>query len=587
VPRWPMVLGRPARATPTAVALFAAAAVVTTSVAAVAASLPWHTTYAAFSSSILVTDAVAAVVLLAAGAALWWEQPQDVRATLLVLASAAWACANWVGWQGGPVVARTLGAVGLAALLPLVTHLVVRTWPGWHSLRAAVPWLYGVTLGLVVARLAVADPRVDPSCWQNCTANVLLVTGNPPLAASLLRISLAVTILTGAALVAAGCGLAVAGRHAARRHHLPVLLPAAAYGGALAVQCALVLGGSVETPLDRRFVVVHLAMAGALVGIGVGAGLVVMRSRRARRRTEELARNLVLARDQPVAGLLSRATGDPTVRVTYRVREADGWVNAAGRRVAAPHAGLAGGLVPVTRTGELIAVISHDRETTTDIDMAAALGPAARLAIENESLQAQQRTRLQDLQDSQRRIVDAADAQRARLERNLHDGAQVSVLGVIDTVQRALRAARRDSNTSASRLLSGAAEEAQATIDDLRVLARGIHPAILDLEGLGPALEALADHAPIRVEVVMPDHERLPSAVEHAVYHIAAETIREAARRDEDDLLVRVQLSEDWIKVVVDGTRQDPTDAVRDRVGALGGVVVDDTAVLEVRLPCA
>jgi signal transduction histidine kinase len=203
------------------------------------------------------------------------------------------------------------------------------------------------------------------------------------------------------------------------------------------------------------------------------------------------------------------------------------------------------------------------------------------------SLQAQQRTRLQDLQDSQRRIVDAADAERARLERNLHDGAQVSVLGVIDTVQRALRAARRDSNTAASRLLSGAAEEAQATIDDLRVLARGIHPAILDLEGLGPALEALADHAPIRVEVVMPDNERLPSALEHAVYHVAAETIREAARRDEDDLLVRVQLCEDWIKVVVDGTRQDPTDAVRDRVGALGGVVVDDTAVLEVRLPCA
>jgi signal transduction histidine kinase len=583
-----MVLGRPARATPTTVVvLVAAAAAVTTSVAAVAASLPWHTTYAAYSSSVLVTDAVAAATLLAAGLALWWERPQDVRATLLVLASAAWACANWVGWQGGPDVARTLGAVGHAALVPLVAHLVVRTWPNWRWLRVAVPWLYGVTLGLVVARLVVADPRVDPSCWQNCTANSLLVIGHPTLAAGLLRVSLAVSILTGAALVVAAFGLAVAGRHAARRQHLPILVPAAALGGAFAVQGALVLAGSVETPLDRRFVALHLAMAGVLAGIGVGAGLVVMRTRRARRRTEELARNLVLARDQPVAGLLSKATGDRTVRVTYRVREPDGWVDVDGRRVAAPDAGLGVGLVPVTRTGDLIAVISHDPDTATDIDLAAALGPAARLAIENESLQAQQRTRLHDLQESQRRIVDAADAERARLERNLHDAAQVSVLGVVDTVQRALRAARHDGNPTASQLLSDAAEEAQATIDDLRVLARGIHPAILDLEGLAPALEALADHAPIRVEVTMPEHERLPSALEHTVYHVAAETIREAVRRDEDDLLVQVEVSDDWVELVVDGTGQAPTDTVRDRVGARGGVVVGNAAALEVRLPCA
>ena len=96
------------------------------------------------------------------------------------------------------------------------------------------------------------------------------------------------------------------------------------------------LGGSVETPLDRRFVVLHLAMAGALVGLGVGAGLIVMRSRRARRRTQELARNLALSRDQSVASLLSKAIGDPTVKVTYRVGDPEGWVDSTGRRVSAP-----------------------------------------------------------------------------------------------------------------------------------------------------------------------------------------------------------------------------------------------------------
>jgi signal transduction histidine kinase len=339
--------------------------------------------------------------------------------------------------------------------------------------------------------------------------------------------------------------------------------------------------------LKQQFVVLHLVLAGALLGLAAGIALVVVRSRQARRRTKELARNLLEASDQSVASLLSRATGDPTVEVTYRVREPDGWVDSAGRRAPAPNSHSAPGFVPVTRSGDLIAIIRHDPDAATDIDLASALGPAARLAIENERLQAQQRTRLHDLRGSQRRIVEAADTERARLERNLHDAAQVSVLGVIDTVQRALRAARDDGNAAASHLLSGAAGQAQATMDELRVLARGIHPAILDLEGLAPALENLADHAQIRVEVAVREHERLPAALEHAVYHVATEAIHEAARSGEDDLLIQVRLDGEWVEVLVDGTGQAPTEAVLDRVGALGGMVADIGAALEVRLPCA
>ena len=574
------------KATATALIVGAAAAVAVAG-AAVAASLPWHTTYAALSPSALVADAAAAVALLVAGLGLSLERPQDARSALLVLASAAWACAGWVGWQGGPDVVRTLGVVAHAALLPLVAHLVVHTWPSWRPLRLAVPWLYAVTLGIAVARVSVTDPLIDPSCWQNCTANSWLVLGHPTLATGLLRVSLAISVLTGAALMVAGCGLAVAGGNLARRQHLPILLPAAALGAASAVQGAFVLGGSVETPLDRRFVVLHVALAGALVGLGVGAGLIVLRSRRGRRHTQELAHNLALSRDQSVASLLRRQIGDPTVKVTYRVGDPEGWVDSTGRRVSAPASRAGPGVVPVTRSGEVIALISHDPEAAPDIDLASALGPAARLAVENESLQAQQQARLHDLRHSQRRIVDAADAERTRLERNLHDAAQASVLGVIATVQRARRAAQDQSDHAASQLLADAAGQAHATMAELRVLARGIHPAILDLEGLGPALETLADHAEIRVEMAVALPDRLTPEVERTVYAVAAETIREAARQGEDDLLVRVHVTGDWVELDVDGTEQLPPDAVRDRVGAMGGRVLQNRSGLEVRLPCA
>ena len=96
--------------------------------------------------------------------------------------------------------------------------------------------------------------------------------------------------------------------------------------------------------------VLHLVLAGALLGLAAGVALVVVRSRRASRRSKELARNLVEASGQSVSSLLGRATGDSTVEVTYRVREPDGWVDSAGRRVH-PDTQSARGLVPVARSG--------------------------------------------------------------------------------------------------------------------------------------------------------------------------------------------------------------------------------------------
>ena len=190
----------------TAVLAVASVAAVATG-AAVASSLPWYTTFAAVHRRSWSPTRPPLWPCWGPGRlALSLERPGDVRSALLVLVWAAWACADWVGWQGGPAVVRTLGVVGHAALLPLIAHLVVRTWPAWDVLRRAVPWIYGVTLGVAVARLTVTDPLVDAACWQNCTANTLLVIGQPTIALALFRLVLGISLITGVAMVARTSG---------------------------------------------------------------------------------------------------------------------------------------------------------------------------------------------------------------------------------------------------------------------------------------------------------------------------------------------------------------------------------------------
>src|SRR5215216_5440550 len=110
------------------------------------------------------------------------------------------------------------------------------------------------------------------------------------------------------------------------------------------------------------------------------------------------------------------------------------------------------------------------------------------------------RVRVHDLRDARQRIIDAADAERRRIERDLHDGAQQRLVAVAVTL--GLAESRIESDpASAARLVAQAREEAQLAIKELRELAHGIHPAVLSDHGLAAALEALAARAPVPVQV--------------------------------------------------------------------------------------
>jgi signal transduction histidine kinase len=128
------------------------------------------------------------------------------------------------------------------------------------------------------------------------------------------------------------------------------------------------------------------------------------------------------------------------------------------------------------------------------------------------------------LATSRARIVEAADAERRRLERNLHDGAQQRLVSLALHLRIAKATLRTDPESAETQLTEADTELAHA-LDELRELARGIHPAILTDRGLAAALDAIVERAPIPVEVTRIPDGRLPGSIEAAIYYLVAEAI--------------------------------------------------------------
>src|SRR5215218_5986794 len=137
--------------------------------------------------------------------------------------------------------------------------------------------------------------------------------------------------------------------------------------------------------------------------------------------------------------------------------------------------------------------------------------------------------RVETLRDSRQRIIAAADAERRRIERDLHDGAQQRMVAVAVTLGLAKAKLVTDPDKAAD-LIEQAREEAQLAVKELRELARGIHPAVLSDHGLGAALEALASRAPVPVEVSGVPAVPLGEAVEAAAYFVTAEALTNIAK---------------------------------------------------------
>ena len=189
------------------------------------------------------------------------------------------------------------------------------------------------------------------------------------------------------------------------------------------------------------------------------------------------------------------------------------------------------------------------------------------------------RTRVEDLRDARQRILAAADEERRRIERDLHDGAQQRLVAVTLTLRLA-ESRRATDPASAAKLVAQAREKAQLAVEELRELARGIHPALLSDLGLGAALEALATRAPVPVQVSGVPDDRLCQTVEAAAYYVTAEALTNVAKyAHATEAFVHLTLEEECLRLQVrdDGIGgADPTAGsglrgLRDRVDALDG----------------
>jgi signal transduction histidine kinase len=191
----------------------------------------------------------------------------------------------------------------------------------------------------------------------------------------------------------------------------------------------------------------------------------------------------------------------------------------------------------------------------------------------------------EQLAASRARLVEAGDAERRRLERNLHDGAQQRLVS-LSLRMRLARSRLPDGAEEAAGLLDEASDELEQALADLRELARGIHPAVLSERGLAVALAGLVDRAPFAVEVAEVPAERLPESVEVAAYYLVSEALTNAAKHARaSHAAVAVSSGGDrvTVEVVDDGvggadlTRGSGLRGLADRLGALGGHLVVDS----------
>ena len=352
------------------------------------------------------------------------------------------------------------------------------------------------------------------------------------------------------------------------------LLPSLAGAFALACFAALLLndlisGGRSQTLLWLAACSLITVPAAFLAGL--------LRSRLARGGLAGLFPVLGTLRGDDLEAALARALGDPDLTVAYWLPEYLSYADAHGQPVTLPEPGGERTVAPVERGGSRIAVLVHDASLDDDPELVEAVCAAAAIAIENAQLLVESQARLTELRASRERIVAAGDAERRRLERNLHDGAQQRLVAI--ALQLRLLRNRVGDDPAATELVAAASEELTRSLDELRELARGLHPAVLE-HGLAAALESLATRATVATSVAYEPKGRLPEPVELAAYFVASEALANVAKyAHATHATVRVwqvgtqagiEISDDGIGGADDG-RGTGLRGLADRVEALDG----------------
>ncbi|WP_326642651.1 histidine kinase [Nonomuraea fuscirosea] len=504
-----------------------------------------------------------------AGMVVWARRPRLRTGPLMAAAGLAWFVhlLTWTHAAPWALMGQALNNLYVA----LVGHLLLAYPTGrlrTRPLRALVALGYADVLGVHAAR-------------------TLLPPG--PVATMLATVELAVglgLLVAGAAVLAGWWRPAgPVERHGMRSH----LLAGGLAGVALAANMLSVwLAPGWQWPLFVLF-------TGALAAVPLAflAGLLDLRLRRAAV-ADLLTGN---GRDEHLAAGLARALRDPSLQVAYRVTGQDRFVDVQGRPVVMPAEGDRQTASLVRHDGDAIGAVIHDRALLAEPELLDAVA-AAGLTLRNRHLHAELRARLAELQASRVRLVEAAAAERRRIERNLHDGAQQQLVSV--AMGLALLESRLDRSHDTRTVLAEARAGLTTALNDLRRLSQGIHPAILSERGLRAAVSELAWSFPVPVTVRWSAPDRLPHPVEPTAYYVISEALANAAKHARATAVsVEVTAEPGEVTVVVrdDGAgganaRGAGLSGLADRVETLDGTMTiisrpGTGTTVQAVLPCA
>jgi len=529
---------------------------------------------------------------VASGLLAWERRPDNPVGRVMVATGFAWF-AHELMWAGD-ALRWTLGQLFESTYLLGVGFLVVSFPDGRLHTLAERALMATALVNVTVLQLAslLLGYGDTPDC--PCPDNLVQVADAPAASEAIVHVQQGL----GAAL-AAWTVVVVARRWqgaspSSRLAIAPVLVTGAI---AFALLIPWVLNDALGEPLaDWPDVALQLALAAVPVAFLVG----LLRLRLARAAVADLV--VELGGEVAPGALrtaLARALRDPTLTVAYWLEDRGSYVDAGGLPVTLPD-GPDRAVTVVEREGRRIAALVHDPALADQPDLVGSAGAAAGLALENERLQAELRARLEELRASRARIVAAAEDERRRIERDLHDGTQQRLVSIAMTL--GLADSRLDAGPSAVRpLLAQARSALSEALGELRELSQGIHPGILTERGLGAALEELVYGArlPLELDVGLP--ERLPERVEAAAYYVVSEALTNVAKhagagavqvsvRRADGRAV-IEVADDGVGGA-DGARGTGLRGLADRVDALGGRLRVESppgrgTVVHAEIPCA
>ena len=533
--------------------------------------------------AVYVADLLGGWAFLVAGTIAWQRRPANRIGPLLVLIGFSWFVGSYgrLGNETSAHLARSFQGF----YEPLLAWVVLaypsgRLGSRWGRFVVAA-WLLDQA-AWSLARLFLARPLSWYGC-ATCRETVDAYIANGALLDRLGPISLAATVVFAVAVIVLLLRRLVTAGPAARRR----LFPAALAGFALAANIAAT--GAIRIGFDRGLfndggIVTVVYILDMLVAVAVLVGL--LQDRLAR---EAVADLVVQLEGVPRGGdprrtrdALARALRDPTLEL-YVPDGTGRYRDTAGATVDVPvaPAGRA-----ITRLGETrgadreLGVLVHDAGLLDDPGLVSAVTASLRFEAENQRLAGEVERQLAEVQASRARIVAAGDAERRRVERDLHDGAQQRLIALSMDLGRLRAAAERSGDEALVGELADLGRDLEGTITELRELARGIVPGILGDAGLPAAIESLALRAPIPVATDVVLEGRMPAAVETTAYFVIAEALTNVARHaGATSARISARHDGETLRIAIEDNGAGGADprggtglqGLDDRVGAIGG----------------